>query len=231
MNSASDSVRRGIATSQSGVAVRSVGHQWPAGSATGIVEWPAEFGMARSRGGTGVWYRLLSQAGPALAAAHGARTDSRPSRRGLIGANQRRCLEIVRSRRTDLARINVPGPEKDISTAGDLAASGRLAADWLVLADLGEVRQSEALPPALDAILRRLTSEKVEDALPAPRRLSKHGAGADEVPANAAAWDRFVKAVREQSTPTSRSANPRESRLFLLAFVDVSRTTQSLSCQ
>src|SRR5262249_52712018 len=87
-------------------------------------------------------------------------------------------------------------------SAGDLAALGRIAAGWC---DGGAKRKggkAKSLADVLQAILERLNAADAEARYPSAAALLEalDGASAD-VPANAEAWDRLLKHVRENAVP------------------------------
>ena len=94
------------------------------------------------------------------------------------------------------------------SVAGDLRALGRVAAGWAALTGPRRDGKSRPLPGPLQAVLGRLQAEAEGDRYPdcaaLLEDLDRAGAG---VPANAAAWERFVRSIRDQSadTPLRRS--------------------------
>jgi hypothetical protein len=81
-----------------------------------------------------------------------------------------------------------------------LAALGRIAADWAAAVPSGKNSKIKPLPDALHAILTRLQSdgeaERYNDTAALLADLDRAGG---DVPANAAAWERFVRQVREES--------------------------------
>jgi chromosome segregation ATPase len=142
----------------------------------------------------GVWFRLLSQAALALQAAHSA---------GLVhGHLSASALLMTAEGSLKLTGLGEPrwltvpplpdGPEP--AAADDLAALGAIAADWAGLTTTGKKARSKALPEALLAVPGRLRDGGYATAADLLGDLDRVGA---EVPANAAAWERFVRQVRE----------------------------------
>jgi chromosome segregation ATPase len=166
--------------------------EWLAGVPSS--EWPS---LAAA---PGVWYRLLSQAALALQTVHAG---------GLLhGRLLPASLVLTGEGILKLAGLGEPrwlsalGPtlEAEPTIAGDLAALGKIAASWAASVPGTKPSRSKALPVVLQEIVRRFASEDVaerfESAAALLDALEKAGS---EVPANAAAWERFVKQVREQT--------------------------------
>jgi hypothetical protein len=91
----------------------------------------------------------------------------------------------------------------------DIIALGRIAAAWAEPVEGREGKRARPLPAVLQAVLQRLTSEAAEARYPSAAVLLEEleRAGAD-VPANAAAWERLLRHVREEAmeTPLKMSA-------------------------
>jgi chromosome segregation ATPase len=161
-------------------------------------EWPA---LAAA---PGVWHRLLTQAAQGLSAAHGAglthgRLDASSfvlSCDGVLklcGLGEPRWLAAVPG-----------GDDGDASAAGDLAALGRVAAEWTALTAPRKGGKTKPLPDALQAILRRLTSDNPDERPAGAAALVEMLEQArGEIPGNATAWERFVRQVRERSADTA----------------------------
>jgi chromosome segregation ATPase len=160
-------------------------------------EWPALVAAP------GVWFRLVSQAALALHTAHAA---------GLVHGHLHATSFVFTAEGTlklcglgEPRWLAVPPPQEDgePSAAGDLAALGHIAAGWA-----NGSGRSKPLPEPLQEVLRRL-SALAPDGYASARELlddlDRAGAG---VPANAAAWERFVRQVREESAdaPLRQSA-------------------------
>jgi hypothetical protein len=166
-------------------------------------DWPAFAAVP------GVWYRLIGQAALALHTAHQAGLVH-----GLLSASS---LVLTTEGMLKLCGLGEPawlavtpdeendGPgvtEGDGTTASDLAALGRVVADWAMGTGQATGRKTakpKPLPEALQRIVRRLTSDNPEEVYPGTTELlaDLERAG-EEVPANAAAWERLVRHVREQ---------------------------------
>src|SRR5262249_45387678 len=90
--------------------------------------------------------------------------------------------------------------EEEPTVAADLAAFGQIAAGWAATAPAAKASRSKALPRVLQEIVRRLTTDNAAERFEsASALLDVLDQAGSEVPANAAAWERFVKQVREQS--------------------------------
>jgi hypothetical protein len=168
--------------------------EWPLGLPSS--DWPVLAAVA------GVWYRLLGQAALGLHAAHQA---------GLIhGHLQPGQILLTADGIVKLTGLGEPpwlaSPssvrphEGDLAT--DLADLGRVAASWVEPAARPKGGRVKALPDALQAILDRLTTDALENRFPAVaaliQALEQVGAG---VPANAEAWQRLLRYVREHLAP------------------------------
>jgi chromosome segregation ATPase len=155
-------------------------------------DWPA------LSSAPGVLYRLVVQAAAALQAAHQANlVHGRLTPASwvltaegvlkLTGLGEPAWLTSTREMRED------PTP------ADDLLALGEIAAGWA--STIGKAR-SKSLPPSLQAILDRLANPEQSFASAAELLSALESLG-EEIPANATAWERFVKQVREQSVDLS----------------------------
>jgi hypothetical protein len=86
--------------------------------------------------------------------------------------------------------------------AADLLALGRLAAEWSTAARAAKGSRVKPLPPTLQTVLNRLTSEdttlRFASVATLLEELEKVAA---TVPANPEAWDRLVRHVKENATP------------------------------
>jgi hypothetical protein len=102
--------------------------------------------------------------------------------------------------------LAVPTPQQDDepSVAGDLAALGHIAASWAAVAPTGKGSKAKGLPGPLQTVLGRFhhdneakryssTAVLLEDLERASR----------DLPVNDAAWERFVRQVREEATATA----------------------------
>jgi DNA repair exonuclease SbcCD ATPase subunit len=154
-------------------------------------DWPA-FAAA-----PGAWFRLLTQAALGLQAAHEA---------GLVhGHLQAEHIVLTSEGVVKVCGVGEPqwlaGPPVGGSheePAPDLVALGRIAAGWCPSTGKRKGSRSKALPVELQAILARLCAEegKTPYATAAALLEDLDRAGSN-VPANAEAWDRLGRHVRE----------------------------------
>ncbi len=161
-------------------------------------EWPA------LTGAPGVWCRLLSQAAQALHAAHSA---------GLVhGHLHAASFVFTRDGILKLCGLGeprwlaVPAPQEDgePSVAADLAALGHIAAGWAAVTPAAKGGKVKGLPSVLSTVLGRFHHENEAKRYASSAALLEDlDRAADDVPANAAAWERFVHQVREESTATT----------------------------
>ncbi len=155
-------------------------------------EWPI------LAGAPGVWCRLMTQAGHALQAIHAA---------GLVHGNlHASSFVFARDGVLKLCGLGeprwlaVPMPQEDgePSIAGDFAAMGHIAAGWAAVAPTAKGGKTKGLPPALQSILNRFHCEDETQRYTNAAQLLEDLDGA-QVPPNDAAWERFVRQVRDES--------------------------------
>ncbi len=165
--------------------------EWPVGLAGN--DWP------KLAGAPGVWFRLLTQAGLGVRAIHEAGlvhghltlasfVCTRDGVLKVTGMGEPRWL--VASTSTSRGRTDA---------AGDLTALGRAALVWGTDSPrkAGKPRQ---LPEALLTLAQRLAGDEPGPGFASASALLEELEGiSDQVPPNAAAWERFVKQVREES--------------------------------
>jgi serine/threonine protein kinase len=163
---------------------------------TGVAgsDWPA---LASA---PGVWFRLLSQAALALRTAHEA---------GLVhGALESSSLVCTPDGVVKLCGLgqprwlasSAPADGVEVDAAGDLRALGRIAAGWAAAASTAQRKsKGKAMPDALQVVLNRLTGEQGAAYASAAELLEDLDRVSSEAPANATAWERFVREVREQA--------------------------------
>ena len=156
----------------------------------------------------GVWFRLVSQAALGLQTAHQA---------GLVHGNLHSGQVVFTAEGVvklcgfgEPAWLAVPpSAETEASPEGDLLALGRCALAWATPPPDGKKGlKPKPLPDSLQTVLRRLCGEEGEPYADAGTLLEDLDAAGSAVPANAAAWERFVRQVREHSSdaPLRRSA-------------------------
>jgi len=165
-------------------------------------EWPAYSAVA------GVWYRLVSQAALGLQTLHQQGLTHGQLHSGVVICTPAGVVKL--SGAAEPPWLAVPPREIDESSVvGDLRALGEMIAAWSQPVSEQRGPKVKPLPTELQAIVQRLrgqegvtpfttTSELLEE-------LDRAGAS---IPANATAWERFLKAIQEHSTttPVRRSA-------------------------
>jgi hypothetical protein len=155
-------------------------------------DWPA------LTAAPGVWYRLLSQAALALRTVHEAGLVHGHLTAASFVCTADGVLKLVGLGEPGWLAVPPAPSDAEPTPADDLAALGRVAAAWSAVPGRGG--KSKHLPEVLQAIVRRLTgadgAEPYAGAAALQEDLQRIGA---QVPANVAAWDRFVRQVRAAS--------------------------------
>jgi chromosome segregation ATPase len=147
-------------------------------------------------GAPGVWFRLVNQAFLGLHAAHQA---------GLVhGHLDANAIMVTADGVVKLCGFGEPSWLADRATTdtpeGDVAALGRLTAEWLGVPG-GKKSRTKPLPAPVQHVLDRLTAaDPAQRFASAADVLQALDDAAAEVPANAAAWDRFVRQVSDQAS-------------------------------
>jgi chromosome segregation ATPase len=155
-------------------------------------DWPA------LSSAPGVLYRLLTQASAALQAAHQA---------GFVhGRLTPASWVLTADGMLKLTGLGEPAwlssareMQEEPTPADDLLALGEIAAGWAATMGKGK---GKGLPPALHTLLERLRHPEQNFASAAELLAALEALG-EEVPANATAWERFVKQIREQAADLS----------------------------
>jgi hypothetical protein len=94
----------------------------------------------------------------------------------------------------------ISSAESEPTMAADLLALGALAGGWAALANAGKKTKAKPFPDTLQTILQHLTTANEDDRFPsATALLDELDRISGDVPANGAAWDRFIKFTRDQS--------------------------------
>jgi chromosome segregation ATPase len=167
--------------------------EWVSGVPGG--EWPA---LAAA---PGVWLKLVSQAALAFEATHAAGLCHGHLHSGsflMTGAGVLKLCGLGEP--TWLVNAADSTTATEINPAGDLFALGALAAEWAAGAAGRKGGKPKPLPGALQGILTSLTADdpaRRPDS--ATTLLAELERAAADVPGNAAAWERFVRQVRDQS--------------------------------
>jgi DNA repair exonuclease SbcCD ATPase subunit len=159
-------------------------------------DWPALTAVP------GVWYRLLCQAALGLHTLHQAGLAHGHLDAGSVLLTADGTVKLCGAGEPAWLRAAPPADEGD--AAADLAALGRVAAEWIEPAEGRKGPKPKPLPESLQAVLRRLTADAPGDRYPSAAVLLEdlERAGAD-VPANGAAWDRLLRHVRDGSVDTA----------------------------
>jgi chromosome segregation ATPase len=157
-------------------------------------DWPA------LAGAPGVWFRLVNQAFLGLHTAHQA---------GLVHGR----LDASRILLTSDGVLKLYGfgepawlaeptgaPSAEPDAAADVAALGRLASAWALPSEGAKKTRAKPYPGALQRVLDRLSaSDLAQGYASAAAVLEELDRAGSEVPANAAAWERFIRQVRDQA--------------------------------
>ena len=156
-------------------------------------DWPA------LSSAPGVWFRLLSQAALGLRTAHDC---------GVVhGALTPASFVCTPDGVVKLCGLGEPRwlaaaapDEAEPDAAADLRALGRVAAGWAGAATAAPRKgKNKAMPGALEGVLARLTGQAAPPYASAAELLEDLDRVSGEAPANATAWERFVREVREQA--------------------------------
>jgi chromosome segregation ATPase len=145
----------------------------------------------------GVCFRILNQAALGLAQMHNA---------GLVHGHLQENLLLLTADGTlkigglgEPPWLALPPYPEDATAADDLAALGRLAAGWCT-SGVRRGSKTKALPRSFIDVLERLGSAGFPSAAALLDDLDRIGA---EIPANAEAWDRLLKYVKDHATPAA----------------------------
>jgi hypothetical protein len=146
----------------------------------------------------GVCYRLLTQAALGLAAAH---------RAGLAHGH----LADAHLLLTGDGVLKVCGlgeppwlhghGDGEADARADLKALGQIVSGWCTPTGVRRGAKAKPLPEALVSVLYRLAADGDKGYGDAGELLTELERAASDIPANAEAWDRLLKYVREHGTP------------------------------
>lgn len=160
-------------------------------------DWPALAAVP------GVWFRLLSQAALGLQAAHQAGLTHGHLHPGQFIMTPDGLLK--------LCGLGEPSwlvqPETSEDT-DDLLALSRCALSWVTPFSERKPTKTKPLPESLQGILKRLCGEEGQEPYASVSALIEElEAAGKTIPANAAAWERFARHIRDQAadTPLRRS--------------------------
>ncbi len=143
----------------------------------------------------GVWYRLLRQAALGLHAAHEVGVVHGHLHPGRLLLAEDGMLKLCGFGEPPWLRTP-PTPVREEDAADDLFALGRIAADWVAVPP---PRVVKPLAEPLAAVLRRLTTNDAEAHYPSLAALLEELDRVEpDVPDAGAAWERFVRAAREE---------------------------------
>lgn len=162
-------------------------------------EWPV------LAGAPGVWLRLLSQAAQALHAAHTAGLVHGHLHAASFVFTREGVLKLCGLGEPRWLAVPPPQEDEEPSPGRDLVALGHIAAGWAAATPVGKGgKAAKGLPAVLQNILSRFhhddESQRYESAAALLEDLARAGA---EVPANTAAWERFLRQVREEFAASS----------------------------
>jgi chromosome segregation ATPase len=161
-------------------------------------DWPA---LASA---PGVWYRLVSQATTALQAVHAAGLSHGHLQSASFMMTGSGVLKLCGVGDPNWLAASAEGEASEASeagAAGDLLALGRVCAEWAAGAASRKGAKAKPLPEALQSFLESLTSDEATRRPPtAAAILSELERVSGDVPGNAAAWERFIRQVREHSS-------------------------------
>ena len=154
----------------------------------------------------GVWFRLVSQAALGLQTAHQAGLMHGNLHSGQVVFTAEGVVKLCGFGEPAWLAVP-PSAETDASPEGDLLALGRCALAWATPPTDGKKGlKPKPLPDTLQALLRRLCGEEGEPYADAGTLLEDLDAAGSAVPANAAAWERFVctRCASSPATPPCR---------------------------
>jgi chromosome segregation ATPase len=157
-------------------------------------EWPV------LAGAPGVWVRLLSQAALGLHAAHSAGLIHGHLHASSFVFTREGVLKVCGVGEPRWLAVPPPQEDNEPSVAHDLSALGHIAAGWAAVTPASKGGKSKGLPAVLQSILGRFHHEDETqryNSMAALLEDLERAGGA--VPANTAAWERFVRQVREES--------------------------------
>jgi hypothetical protein len=164
-------------------------------------EWPV------LAGAPGVWCRLLSQAGQALQATHTAGLVHGHLHASSFVFTREGILKVCGVGETRWLAVPPPQDNDEPSIARDLVALGHIAAGWAAGTPTAKAGKTKAFPAVLQSILGRFHHEdeakRYASAADLLEDLERASAG---VPPNSAAWERFVRQIREEATAALRES-------------------------
>jgi chromosome segregation ATPase len=161
-------------------------------------EWPV------LAGAPGVWTRLLSQAASALHAAHSAGLSHGHLHASSFVFTREGVLKLCGLGEPRWLAVPPPQDDDEPSVVRDLAALGHIAAGWAAVAPPAKGGKSKSMPAVLQDILGRFHHEdETQRYANMAELLGDLERATASVPANTAAWERFVRQVREESAASA----------------------------
>lgn len=161
-------------------------------------EWPV------LAGAPGVWLRLVTQAAQALQAAHSAGLIHGHLHSSSFVFTREGVLKLCGLGEPRWLAVPPPQDADEPSAPRDLAALGHIAAGWAAVAPTGKGSKTKGLPAPLQSILSRFHhDDELQRYVSAAALLEDLARVAAETPANSAAWERFVRQVREESAASA----------------------------
>lgn len=145
----------------------------------------------------GVCFRLLTQAALALAAIHKAGFAH--------GHLSDMSLFLTGEGLLKITGLGEPpwlcGVEEQTDPIGDLRALGRIVSGWCTPTGVRKGAKAKPLPDSLVSVLYRLNAEGKTGYQSASELLTDLDQAGADIPANAEAWDRLLRYIKEHGTP------------------------------
>jgi len=161
-------------------------------------EWPV------LAGAPGVWVRLLSQAAQALHAAHTAGLVHGHLHASSFVFTREGVLKLCGLGEPRWLAVPPPQEGEESSVARDLTALGHIAAGWAAAMPSSKGGKAKGLPVVLQNLLGRFHhDDETQRYASTAALLEALGPAAAETPANTAAWERFIRQVREESAAST----------------------------
>ncbi|HTU17576.1 MAG TPA: hypothetical protein VMG10_05885, partial [Gemmataceae bacterium] len=164
-------------------------------------EWPV------LAGAPGVWCRLLSQAAHALQAVHSAGMVHGHLHASSFVFTREGVLKLCGVGEPRWLAVPPPQEDEEPSIARDLFALGHIAAGWAAGTPTVKAGKTKGMPAVLQTILSRFHhDDEARRYSSAAELLEDVEHAIASVPANTAAWERFVRQVREESSAPLRES-------------------------
>jgi len=146
----------------------------------------------------GVCYRLLTQAAQGLAAAHQAGVAHGHLSESLLLLTGDGVLKICGL--GEPPWLSSVQHDEEPSSRGDLRSLGKIASGWCTPTGVRKGPKTKPLPEPLVSVLYRLAADGDAGYGDVAELLADLEKAASAIPANAEAWDRLLKYVREHGT-------------------------------